>query len=136
MNRAILVAACSGIGFVLTMACGSGGTSGSGDADGGVRQDIVLNEVVHAASERRLRWPTATTPKLGTGPAFYEVGFDDSAAKGWQTGPGPFGFGTTTPAAPAFGTNTQTQMQNLTPTLYLRKTFAVSAADAARADPL
>ena len=41
-----------------------------------------------------------------------------------------------TPAAPAFGTNTQTQMQNLTPTLYLRKTFTVSAADAAKTDPL
>lgn len=100
------------------------------------RADIIINEIVHAASDRQLRWPTATTPKLGTGPAFYETGFDDSAAKGWQSGPGPFGFGTTTPAAPAFGTNTQTQMQNLTPTLYLRDTFTVSAGDAAKTDPL
>lgn len=139
MKRSMLVAVCSGIGLALAIACGSGGTSGSNDpggSDGGAQQDVFINEVVHAASGRQLRWPTATTPKLGTGPAFYEVGFDDSAQRGWQSGPGPFGFGTTTPAAPAFGTNTQTQMQNLTPTLYLRKTFTVSAADAAKTDPL
>ncbi len=145
MKRTSLVAACVGIGFALAIACGTGGTSGTdgtssanddGGSTGGARPDVVINEVVHAASERQLRWPTPTTPKLGTGPAFYEVGFDDSAAKGWQSGPGPFGFGTTTPAAPAFGTNTQTQMQNLTPTLYLRKTFTVSAGDAAKTDPL
>ena len=145
MKRTLLLAACVGIGFALASSCDTGGTSGSGspgdqsDAGGtigGPQQEVFINEVVHAASERQLRWPTATTPKLGTGPAFYELGFDDSAAKGWQSGPGPFGFGTTTPAAPAFGTNTQTQMQNLTPTLYLRKTFTVSAADAAKTDPL
>lgn len=139
MKWTIRVAVCGWIGFALMVACDTGGTSGPGDPNGtdaGVHQDVFINEVVHAASERRLRWPTTTNPKLGTGPAFYEVGFDDSPAKGWQSGPGPFGFGTTTPAAPAFGTNTQTQMQNLTPTLYLRKTFTVSAADAGRADPL
>ena len=145
MKRTLLLAACVGIGFALASSCDTGGTSGSGSSGdqsdaggtiGGPQQEVFINEVVHAASERQLRWPTATTPKLGTGPAFYELGFDDSAAKGWQSGPGPFGFGTTTPAAPAFGTNTQTQMQNLTPTLYLRKTFTVSAADAAKTDPL
>ena len=145
MTRTILVAGCAAIGFALVISCGTGGTSGSGGTSdpsedggtsGGVQQAVFINEVVHAASERQLRWPTASTPKLGTSPAFYEVGFDDSATKGWQSGPGPFGFGTTTPAAPAFGTNTQTQMQNLTPTLYLRKTFTVSAADAGKPDPL
>ncbi len=145
MKRTILVVACVAIGFALVIACGTGGTSGTSDpsdpsgadgSSGGAQQDVFINEVVHAASARKLRWPTATTPKLGTGPAFYETGFDDSTTKGWQSGPGPFGFGTTTPAAPAFGTNTQTQMQNLTPTLYLRKTFTVSAGDAAKPDPL
>lgn len=138
MKRTFLVAACGVLGVTLAIACSSpniGSNGGTSDA-GGARQDVVINEVVHAPSERQLRWPTATTPKLGTGPAFYEAGFDDSPAKGWQSGPGPFGFGTTTPAAPAFGTNTQTQMQNLTPTLYLRKTITVSAGDAAKTDPL
>lgn len=136
MKRTSLVVACVGIGLALAIACGTSGTSATSDTDGGAHQDVVLNEVVHAPSERQLRWPTATTPKLGTGPAFYEAGFDDSETRGWQSGPGPFGFGTTTPAAPVFGTNTQTQMQNLTPSLYLRKTFTVSAGDAARTDPL
>jgi hypothetical protein len=139
MQRTILVAVFGWIGIALMVGCDSGATSGGNDpngTDGGVRDNVFINEVVHAASARRLRWPTATTPKLGTGPAFYEAGFDDSASKGWQSGPGPFGFGTTTPAASAFGTNTQTQMQNLTPTLYLRKTFTVSASDAGKIDPL
>jgi len=142
MKRSILVAFCCGFVVALVIACSSEtetppGTEIPEDAgDGSGSKSVVINEVVHAASERQLRWPTATTPKLGTGPAFYEVDFDDSATKGWQSGKGPFGFGTTSPAAPAFGTNTQTQMQNLTPTLYLRKTFVVSAADAAKTDPL
>ena len=103
------------------------------------RADIVINEVVHAASDRVLKWSAphpAGIPRLGTGPAFYENAYDDSAARGWQTGNGPFGFGTTTPAAPVFGTNTQTQMLYLTPTLYLRKTITVSAGDAAKTDNL
>ena len=99
------------------------------------RGDVVINEVVHAASERVLKWSAphpAGIPRLGSGPAFYENAYDDSSARGWQTGNAPFGFGTTTPAAPAFGTNTQTQMLYLTPTLYLRKTITVSAGDAAK----
>lgn len=139
MKWTSLVAACGGIGLALSIGCSEDGLTGAGgaaDAGGSARQDVVINEVVHAPSGRQLRWPTATTPKLGTGPAFYEASFDDSPAKGWQSGPGPFGFGTTNPAAPAFGTNTQTQMQNLTPTLYLRKTFTVSAGDVSKTDPL
>ncbi len=141
MRWTSFLTACCGMSVALTVACTGNNTSYTGtgepdDAGAGAVQDVFINEVVHAASERQLRWPTATTPKLGTGPAFYEVGFDDSAARGWQSGAGPFGFGTTTPAAPAFGTNPQTQMRNLTPTLYLRKTFTVSASDAARTEKL
>ncbi len=103
------------------------------------RADVVLNEVVHAASDRVLKWSAphpAGIPRLGSGPAFYENAYDDSATRGWQTGNAPFGFGTTTPAAPTFGTNTQTQMLYLTPTLYLRKTITVSAGDAAKTENL
>lgn len=110
------------------------------------RADIVINEVVHAASDRVLKWsaphPTGI-PRLGTGPAFYESSYDDSAARGWRTGNAPFGFGNTTDSVTPFaantltyGTNTQTQMLYLTPTLYLRKTITVSALDAAKTDPL
>src|SRR5262245_24446937 len=100
------------------------------------RADVVINEVVHAASDRVPKWNAAGVPSLGTGLTWYATAFDDSPGKGWQTGPGPFGFGTFSGGTPTFGTNTQTQMQYLTPTLYLRKSFTVSAADAARTDPL
>ena len=101
--------------------------------------DVIINEVVHAASDRVLKWSAphpAGIPRLGTGLAFYENAYDDSATRGWQTGNGPFGFGTVVPAAAALGTNTQTQMLYLTPTVYLRKAITVSAGDAARTDPL
>jgi hypothetical protein len=96
------------------------------------RADIVINEVVTSASDRLLRY-TAGVPKLGTGQSWYENTFNDTM---WQSGPGPFGFGTTSPAGPAVGTNTQTRMQYLTPTLYLRKSFNVTAAQAASPDAL
>jgi hypothetical protein len=101
--------------------------------------DIIINEVVHAASDRQLKWsaphPTGI-PRLGTGPAFYETSYTDGADKGWQTGQAPFGFGTFTPTGPTFGTVTQTQMQYLTPALYLRKAITVSATDSAKTDNL
>ena len=103
------------------------------------RGDVIINEVVHAASDRVLKWSAphpAGVPRLGAGPAFYASNYDDSAARGWQTGNGPFGFGTVAPASATLGTNTQTQMLYLTPTLYLRKTITVSAGDAARTDNL
>lgn len=100
------------------------------------RADIIINEVVHAASERVLKWDANGVPTLGTGKTWYASDFDDSAAKGWQTGPGPFGFGTVTPAGPTLGTNLQTQMQYLTPTVYLRKTINVSGGQAGSTDPL
>lgn len=86
-------------------------------------------------SERLLRWSASGVPTLGTGPAWYAGGFNDAS---WQIGIGPFGFGsfTNVTPAPVITTNTATQMQNLTPTLYLRKTFLVSATDATRAHSL
>jgi len=97
---------------------------------------VVVNEVVNAPSERQIKWSATGVPTLGTGVPWYVNGFDDGATKGWQTGVGPFGFGTFTGGTPTIGTNPQTQMVNLTPTLYLRKTFTVSAGNAASADPL
>ena len=99
------------------------------------RADVVINEVMSAGSERALQWSAAGVASFGFGTRWTETAFNDA---GWQTGAGPFGFGTfanVTPA-PTVGTSPATQMQNLTPTLYLRKTFTVSAGDAARLDPL
>ncbi len=97
--------------------------------------DVVINEIMANGSERLLRWSPAGVPTLGFWTPWQSEAFNDAS---WQTGAGPFGFGTFTNVAPmpTFGTNTATQMQNLTPTMYLRKTFTVSATDAAKTDPL
>ena len=99
------------------------------------RSEIVINELMAGGSERLLRWSADGVPSLGTGAAWYSGTFTDAA---WQTGTGPFGFGSFTNVSPlpVITTNTATQMQNLTPTLYLRKTFTVSAGEAARTSPL
>ena len=97
---------------------------------------IWINEIVNAPSDRFVKWSATGVPTLGTGVPWYTATFDDSAAKGWQTGIGPFGFGTFNGVTPTIGTNPQTQMVNLTPTVYLRKTFTVSGANATRTDPL
>ena len=99
------------------------------------RADIVINEIMAGGSDRLLRWSDTGVPTVGFGAPWYAGTFNDTS---WQTGPGPFGFGTFTNAVstPVITTNTATQMQNLTPTLYLRKSFSVSATDAARADAL
>lgn len=97
------------------------------------RGQVVISEIMSSGSERMLRWSPAGVPVLGTGTPWQAVAFNDAT---WQTGNGPFGFGTflNVSPAPAIGTNTATGMQNLTPVLYLRKAFTVSAADAARTD--
>ena len=97
---------------------------------------VVINEVMNAPSERVVKWSSTNVPTLGTGTPWYAVTFDDNVTKGWQTGIGPFGFGTFTGGSQPIGTNPQTQMVNLTPTLYLRKTFTATAANAASTDPL
>ena len=100
-----------------------------------VRAGVVINEVMSAGSERALQWSAAGVASFGFGTRWTETAFSDA---GWQTGAGPFGFGAfaNVSPAPAVGTNLGPQMQNLTPTVYLRKTFTVSVADAARTDPL
>jgi hypothetical protein len=97
-------------------------------ADKAVSQ-ILLNEVVSASSSRLLQWDAAGVPRVGTSTAWHQDGFDDS---GWQSGAGPVGFGSF--RGLSSGTNVGTQMIHLTPSLYLRKSFNVSASDAARTD--
>ena len=82
-----------------------------------LRADIVINEIVSAASQRLLQWDASGTAKVGTGTPWQAPAFNDAS---WQSGPSPFGYGTIT-GGPAYGTNTATQMQYLTPGLYLRK---------------
>jgi hypothetical protein len=87
-------------------------------------------EVMSAGSDRQLRWSAGGAARLGFGPAWHDSAYSDAA---WFSGSGPFGFGTfaNVSPAPAIGTSTATAMQYLTPTLYLRKAFSVTAGQLA-----
>ena len=96
---------------------------------------VRINELMARGSDRLLKWNDLDVPKLGYGLSWYESSFNDTS---WLSGNGPFGFGTFTNVTPTptIGTNVGTQMINLTPTVYLRKTFTVSPAEAASTEIL
>jgi hypothetical protein len=96
------------------------------------RAQVVINEIVSAASERLLQWDSSGVPRLGNSPPWHHPNFADSS---WRTGASPFGFGTIT-NGPAYSTDLGTQMLHLTPSLYLRHSFNVSTNNAARTDQL
>ena len=103
------------------------GWAGAWIADG----QVVLNEVVAANSDRLLKREQPGYPRLGSSLQWYEAGFNDGD---WSLGKGPFGFGVFSNVT--FGVNLSVAMQSKYKTLYLRKTFTVSAADAASTNQL
>lgn len=88
-----------------------------------VKAEVVINELCAAQSERVLQWSSAGVPKLGMGTAWNDPAFNDAA---WSSGSLPAGWGHA-----GMLTSLQTAMQYKTPSVYLRKTFTVSAADIA-----
>jgi len=84
---------------------------------------VRISEVVAASSEHTAVRLADGTVRIGAGPAWFEPAFDASA---WPVANGPFGFG----FADA-DKNMAVEMQGVTPSLYLRKAFGVSTADAA-----
>ncbi len=86
---------------------------------------VVINEFVAAASDRLLQRDGGGYPRLGITTPWMRAEYDDRL---WATGAGPFGFGTF--SGVVFGVDTSVAMQGLTPSLYLRKTFTVSAVQA------
>ena len=94
----------------------------------GWAQGVVINEFVASSNERRLTWDAAGVPRLGTGCRWVELEFN---ASHWSNGLLPAGYGFS-----GLATDLTTQMKDLTPSLYLRKEFEVSAAQAAAAAPL
>src|SRR4030095_15170513 len=59
--------------------------------------------------------------------------FDDAP---WASGPGPIGAGTPPPGGVALGTNVTSQLVGVTPSVYTRAIFNVTAAEAAETQPL
>jgi len=89
---------------------------------------IRINEVVAGRSGRILRWTDDGVPRLGVGPAWYEAAYDDST---WLQGPGGLGFGDGDDA-----TDVESSMRNVTPSLYIRRTFDVSTSEASHSGEL
>lgn len=86
---------------------------------------VVINEIMANPTDRGLDWSRGY-PVYGSGVPWTSPDFDDSS---WPQGAGPLGFGYT-------GLGTTLNLQSITPSLYLRKTFAVSSSDAIRPDPV
>ncbi|HET6407765.1 MAG TPA: hypothetical protein VFG14_07780, partial [Chthoniobacteraceae bacterium] len=88
---------------------------------------VVINELNAGASERLLKWNASGVPSVGTGTKWYEASYSDAP---WSSGVGPFGFGNVTNPSVPIATGLQPRVQYLTPTVYYRKSFSVSAGDA------
>ncbi len=94
-----------------------------------VHATVRLTEIAAAPDERAIRWdPVTGQGRIGIGPAWYDPTFN---AASWATGAAPLGMGFPNP-----GTNLQPLLFSRVPSLYVRKEFAVSAADAVRMDSL
>ncbi|MEN9023159.1 MAG: lamin tail domain-containing protein [Verrucomicrobiales bacterium] len=89
--------------------------------------DIVINEIDAANSERNLRSHPDGRSRLGWGPSWSEPTFD---ASDWSMGTSPFGFDND-----GIETDVGDEMDGRTPSLYLRKTFTVTADEAAKEFP-
>ncbi|MCK5851668.1 chitobiase/beta-hexosaminidase C-terminal domain-containing protein [bacterium] len=89
---------------------------------------VSINEIAAATSDRILDYSDNNYPKLGSGRHWMNVNFDDSS---WKSGNGGFGFG-----VGGLGTDLQTELEGKAVSLYIRKKFIVSAADAAKTDQL
>ncbi len=88
---------------------------------------VRINELSAGRSDRLLNWQDGVA-RIGTGPTWYQLAYPDGS---WAEGPGGFGFGDGDDS-----TLLNTAMQGISPSVYIRKVFTVSAANAGRNDPL
>ncbi|MCK5852788.1 lamin tail domain-containing protein [bacterium] len=85
---------------------------------------VIINEITAAASDRVLNYSDNEYPKSGNNIQWINIDFNDSS---WKSGDGPLGFGVS-----GLGTDLQTDLEGKAVSLYIRKKFIVSAADAAK----
>ena len=90
--------------------------------------DVRINEFSALSSDRLLRWSDSGAPRLGAGTPWWENAFDDAS---WPTGTAPLGFN-----YGSIATNLSAEMYGITPSLYVRKKFTVTAAQAASVEDL
>ncbi len=87
---------------------------------------VYLNEFVAAPSSRMLTRDAGAYPRAGITTPWQAPDYDDSQ---WLTGPAPFGFGAF--SGVTLATDVSGPLQNRGASLYLRKTFTVTPAQAA-----
>ena len=91
----------------------------------GARGDVIINEFKAESSEWLLRYHDDGSQSVGPGSPWWAPEFDDAA---WQTGALPAGNGSNVE------TDLKDELRNRTANLYVRSTFAASAAAAASGD--
>lgn len=87
---------------------------------------VYLNEVVATSAERTLQRASGQYPWIGNTTSWPSLAYDDSQ---WRSGPGPFGFGSF--SGVTLGTDVAGMVKQRAASLYLRKSFSVTAAQAA-----
>ena len=89
---------------------------------------VVINEFMAAATERKLTWDAEGVPQMGSGLSWQNPSFD---AGGWSGGLLPAGYGFS-----GLALDLTSQMKGKAPSLYLRKPFLVTAAQAVSTNAL
>lgn len=90
--------------------------------------DVRINEFSALSSDRLLRWSDTGVPRLGAGVSWWENHFDDSS---WPSGMAPLGFNYAEVV-----TDLSAEMFGVTPSLYVRQAFTVTAGQAASTEDL
>jgi Chitobiase/beta-hexosaminidase C-terminal domain/CotH kinase protein/Lamin Tail Domain/Fn3 associated len=90
---------------------------------------VRINEFAAASTVKRVVYDANAVPRLGSTKSWFDPSFQYWTP--WQSGPLPAGWGVS-----GISTNLQAAMMNKTHTLYLRKTFTVTAAQAAASNLL
>ena len=136
MTRALLNVGCCLTVIAVSSLTQVDGAVGAGPAaaidlryaDAGADGIVLLNEVCAAPSHRVLRFDEDGHPRLGMGLPWIDPAFDDEA---WASGFLPAGYGLS-----GLSTDLGLAMAGTTPSLYLRKVFTVSTAQAGSSGPL
>ena len=98
---------------------------------GNLAAQVRINEITATSSDRLLVREAGQYPRVGNARQWNEAAYDDSH---WRNGTQPIGFGTF--SGVTIATNLAADMQNRAPGLFIRKTFTVSAANAASGSTL
>ncbi len=90
--------------------------------------DVVINEIATTHASRNLSWDGNEQPYAGAGPAWWSTDFREIL---WKAGSMPIGY-----SLGSISTDLGSDLRNVSPSFYTRKTFNASSSEAADSDPL